>query len=138
MAIARPVTKTKIDTAQWGIPITDAVNANAAALAALTPTPWTNVTFQNGWANYNNGFQTVQYRKVGDVVTVRGLMNGATVPSVAFQLPVGFRPVLALQFPTSATGNFAWFQIGGSTDGTVTPNAGTPTAYNVNCSFSTT
>lgn len=37
MAIARPITKTVISTAAWGIPITDAVNANTAQLLGALP-----------------------------------------------------------------------------------------------------
>lgn len=36
MAVNRPTTKTIISTTGWGIPITDQVNANTNALAALT------------------------------------------------------------------------------------------------------
>lgn len=91
MAIARPISKTIISTTAWGIPITDQVNANAADIAAMKPTAWTNLTFQNGWAA--SGGSVCQYRKVGDMVQLRGLIGGGpTGVSTIATLPVGFRP----------------------------------------------
>ena len=97
MPITRPVTKTIISTTQWGIPITDEVNALRTELDALRPTVWTNVTLQNGWTNVG-GQQAMQYRKIGDVVYLRGLIGGGTIPSIFGLLPVGFRPPVSLSF----------------------------------------
>jgi hypothetical protein len=62
-----------------------------------SPTSWTPVTaFLNGWSNYGGVYQVAQYRKVGDVVHLRGLIKNA--PGVAspgtpaFVLPTGYRP----------------------------------------------
>lgn len=56
---------------------------------------WTGVSFANSWSNYGSPYQEVQYRKVGDVVEVRGLARkDATFGSqTVFTLPVGFRPI---------------------------------------------
>jgi hypothetical protein len=35
---------------------------------------WTNITFNTGWVNFGAGYQTGQYRKVGDMVFLRGLV----------------------------------------------------------------
>lgn len=98
MPIIYPITKTKISSSQWGIPITDEVNRLTAALAAaeakiaaMTPGPWINVTsFQNGWINIA-GWQPAQYRKIGDNVQVRGYIQGGPANTIAFNLPVGYR-----------------------------------------------
>lgn len=92
MAIAKPVTKTLISTTAWGIPITDQVNANTAAIAANVPTAWANLALINGWINYPN-YYACQYRKIGDIVYVRGSLQepGAAVGAFAV-MPVGFRP----------------------------------------------
>ena len=65
-----------------------------------TPTPWANVTFQNGWTNQAAPYQTCQYRKVGDIVYLRGMMINGTAGTVAFTLPAGFRPPLTIEIPT--------------------------------------
>jgi hypothetical protein len=67
-------------------------------LSTVTPTAWTAVTFQNSWANYGSGWQTAQYRKIGDIVYLRGLIAGGASATTAFTLPVGFRPPSSLLF----------------------------------------
>jgi hypothetical protein len=100
MAINRPVTKTIISTTAWGIPITDQVNANTTDIAALKAVPaWTGVTFSNGWSNFGTGYQLAQYRKVGDMVYVRGTITGGAAGTIAFTLPTGFRPPASMGFP---------------------------------------
>lgn len=72
-------------------------SATAAVLAPTISYPgWTAVTFGTGWANYGSGYQAVSYRKIGDVVTLRGLADSAanawtTFPTM-FTLPAGFAP----------------------------------------------
>jgi hypothetical protein len=56
-----------------------------------TRTPWTAPTLLNSWVNYGSGFQDCQYRRVGDMVQVRGLIKSGTI-AVIFNLPAGFRP----------------------------------------------
>lgn len=133
MVIARPVTKTKISTVGWGIPVTDAVNAletmpaRVASLEAFktfwTPTAWVAVTFQNGWAS-QSGYGPASYRKIGDVIYTRGLIWGGSASVSAFTLPAGFRPPYLLEIPTNAyvsgsTHTPTVVTIG--TDGTVRP-----------------
>ena len=122
MAISRPTTKTKISTTEWGWPITDAVNANSTDIAALKAatavTAWVNCTMQNGWVAYS---VAPAYRKVGDIVYLRGNANGGTKNTVVFTLPVGFRPVAAAnyiiyQWPSVPSSCFA----STATNGTVT------------------
>ena len=54
-------------------------------------TDWVAPTLVNSWAD-TGGYQTIGYRKVGDLVYLRGRPTGGTAPSTAFTLPTGFRP----------------------------------------------
>ncbi len=127
MPITPPIAHGNIDSAAWGIPITNEVN-RLTALTAVTA--WTAVTFANGWANVA-GHGTVQYRKIGDEVELRGRMAAGTMQNTAFTLPAGFRPAAIYQFPVAsadAGGNWIFGQIEVQTTGIVKPSAGTNTA----------
>ena len=70
-------------------------NSAPALPVPTTYQSWTPVTFQNNWVNFDaNGARAVQYRRVGDIVSLRGMMKGGTVAysTAAFALPAGFRP----------------------------------------------
>ena len=56
------------------------------------PGAWTAVTFQNSWINAYSGIAPAQYRRVGDMVSVRGRISNGASATTAFTLPVGFRP----------------------------------------------
>lgn len=71
-------------------------------VAQLNAKPWTAVTFSNGWVNFGAGYQAVQYRKVGDMVQVRGVMKSGTLAATAFTLPAGHTPPAALEVPVTA------------------------------------
>lgn len=118
MAITRPVTKTLISTAAWGIPITDQVNANAAAIANNAPTAWVTATLQNGFTVLS-GYAAPAYRKVGDVVQIRGSVAGGAVVQTLFVLPVGFRPPYPKQWLNASYGAFGLWEI--NPDGRVYP-----------------
>jgi hypothetical protein len=57
---------------------------------------WINVTFQNAWVNFGGTWQTVQYRRIGDLVYLRGVAKSGTVGAgtPVFTLPVGYRPIV--------------------------------------------
>lgn len=109
--IMYPVTQTKISTANWGIPVTDAINALQAFQDANKPTPWVNATLQNGWVAAASG--GIQYRKAADVVSVRGRVDfpgGGNGPAWVpiFTLPTGFRPSVSIFIVTAIVLNAAW------------------------------
>lgn len=81
--------------------------------ALTTPTAWTNVTFSGTWVNSGSGWQDVQYRKLGDMVQLRGscTLGAAVSGTTIFTLPVGFRPPARLSFATEGSANFRWFLI---------------------------
>lgn len=132
MAITRPTTKTVISTTNFGIPVVDEVNRLGTV---ITPTAWTDVTFQNGWVNYGGVYAPVQKRKVGDIVYLRGVMKSGLTNNTAFTLPVGFRPPMKLQWAGQAAGQFAFFEIDSTGLCYVT---GSNVAYGIQCDFSTT
>lgn len=101
MAITLPQPGNDLDAIGFGQPV-------ATQLNALVPTVWYNVVFTNSWSNAGGTWQTVQYRKIGDIVYIRGYMGaGGLANQPAFTLPVGFRPPkdLALDTDTFAGGN---------------------------------
>ena len=139
MAIARPVTKTKISTVDFGIPVVDFVNA-------WTPTAWALLTLQNGWTAFGAQYASPQYRKVGDMVQLIGaIKNAAAVTSPGQSqigvLPTGYRPPLNMITTVIFGGSDGWGGMGrldiNSTGGVlVTVSAGmtgahTITAFNV-------
>lgn len=106
--------------------------------SAIAPS-WTNPTLLNSWANFGAPFQTAQYRKIGDMVQLRGLIAGGTLGTNAFVLPSGFRPNAELIFASiqSSTANVGRVRIL-STGGVVpSTSTDTPGATNAFCSFDT-
>lgn len=58
-----------------------------------TPAPWLPMPFKTGWQNYGAPFNLGGYRRLGDTVTLRGLITqvggaGGTM----LQIPTGYRP----------------------------------------------
>lgn len=97
MPIAIPVTKTVISSTAFGIPVANEVNR---LTTWTTPSAWTNLTFSNGWSAAG-GFQVPQYRKIGDIVYLRGTMNSGTMSVAASTLPSGFRPTSLMEWGVS-------------------------------------
>jgi len=97
--------------------------------------------FTNSWSNFGGVNQPAQYRKIQDMVDMRGLIHSGTMGAPAFTLPVGFRPSWRLLVPqiasTSTTLSLGNLSI--ETDGRVMPNdpAGGNAYFAVNSSFST-
>jgi hypothetical protein len=72
---------------------------------------WIGVPFNAGWVDYGGGFATCQYRRIGDLLYLKGLIKrtGANVAgsSTMFSLPAGFRPAQIVAAPVfcSPTGS---------------------------------
>lgn len=96
--------------------------------------PWTAVTFQNSWTNYGGAYQACQYRAVGDMVQVRGLIAGGTSGTTAFTLPVGFRPPGHIQFAQTSNATAGLATAAVATSGTVAIYAAT-VGGDVSCNF---
>lgn len=60
-------------------------------------TGWQSPSFASGWADYGGGFHTCQYRRINDMLYLKGLLKrtGANVGSLTtiYTLPSGSRPV---------------------------------------------
>lgn len=97
---------------------------------------WTGVTFQNGWISFA-GQQAVEFRKQGDRVFIRGQMASGTISTVAFTLPVGYRPPAEIDFIVIA-GASTFGNIAVRANGDVVPQVGNTTYFAVNLDFSTT
>jgi hypothetical protein len=94
-------------------------NSSPALPIPETPPPWTQATLENGWLNYLGGYPVAAYRKIGDEVSLRGLIRAGTTGTVAaFTLPVGFRPPLAAgnaqHFPLAANDAFGMARVSGA------------------------
>lgn len=59
---------------------------------------WKAVEFENSWKNTGGAFMTAAYRKQGNTVRLRGVVEGGASGSVAFTLPAGFRPTATSAF----------------------------------------
>jgi hypothetical protein len=105
--------------------------------ASLASTAWTAVTFTNSWVNFGSTQQTVQYRKVGDMVQIRGMMKSGTIAAGAFTLPSGFRPPADQNFSTVSNALFGYMTVAAAT-GVFTPAAGSNVYFEVDCQFSVT
>jgi hypothetical protein len=86
-------------------------DTGAQGPAGTLPTPpWIAPTFQNSWRAFAAGWSTPGYRKIGDIVYLRGMVTGGTSPSTAFTLPAGYIPpnnivaVVLGDNPTTANG----------------------------------
>jgi len=104
--------------------ITEAwVDAVVDSLTAATPGAWTTLPLAGAWVAFDVA-HTPQYRKLGDVVEIRGLIKSGATGS-AFTLPAGFRPFQSDEtFAVVANNAFGQVSISASTGiGTVTGSA---------------
>lgn len=95
-------------------------------------------TLINGWTNYDSaGWGPARYfRLVGGIVTIEGLIKG-TNNTVAFVLPVGFRPAWVQHRPAMSYPNFHG-TVHVYSDGSVvpyTPNGDTAVWISINTTF---
>ena len=85
----------------WRLVVSDAGPVSGAPQMP-DPTPaWQPLTLAATWTNFGSGFNTAQCRKVGDEVTIRGMIQktGTVNPGDTFAtLPAGFSPSTQLMF----------------------------------------
>lgn len=111
----------------------------AAWRSVAVETAWTAPTLLNSWVNYNGAtHQVAQYRKVGDLVYVRGFIKSGTTTAgtVLLTLPVGFRPPMQVNFASSA--NFAAAGLNVQSTGDLAIDFGSNVWFAINCQFSVT
>lgn len=90
---------------------------------------WTNLSFLSGWGNLGGGWQTGQYKKIGDIVMLRGFVVRTSGSSAYIAtLPSGFRPPAPDRWAvTTDAGAHANVQIDSNGDMSVV--VGSPTDY---------
>ena len=69
-----------------------ATDAAAALAAATAAAPWISLTLTAPWNHYAGPYGPTYYRKVGDIVYLRGIISGGALGSNVCTLPVGYRP----------------------------------------------
>ena len=102
MPITVPAAGQMVSAELFGAPVANEVNRLTPLVDGRTPTPWVTCTLQNSWGHYA-GQQPLSYRKVGDIVYMRGCVSGGTIGSTLTTLPAGFRPPILLAFPLVCT-----------------------------------
>lgn len=90
---------------------------------------WAGVTYASGWEDFLPGtLQPVQYKKVGDLVFLRGICYRTSGASATIAtLPSGYRPLAKIQ--QIVLSNVALGYIDIETDGDIVLNAGSPTDW---------
>lgn len=86
--------------------------------------PWQPFTFLNGWQNLGSGTATAAFRRVADIVYLRGIVSrpaGDLESSPITVLPVGYRPPALWIFGCRANGTVASARVDVATDGSVYP-----------------
>jgi hypothetical protein len=61
--------------------------------AVYLNTSWVAPTLLNSWADIGGTYQVAQYRIMNGCIELRGVITGGANNTVAFTLPVGFRPL---------------------------------------------
>lgn len=88
-------------------------------------TGWTTLSPAGGWSNSGAPYANLAYRKIGNVVRLRGVLSGSgTVGSTIFTLPSGYRPSSTGMYRL-AGGTGMDFNI--ATSGVCSPASGTAT-----------
>ena len=97
------------------------VGPNAAPALPLPATPqaWIPATLLNSWTQYA-GFTPAAYRKIGDIVYLRGFVRYGAANTAVFNLPAGFRP--QYQHHLTGASNDAFMLIRVLTNGDVQVN----------------
>ena len=111
----------------------------------LTDTGWINLPLADGIVAHSSNV-TPQYRRIGDIVYIRGAVKGVLATGTIATLPAGFRPAQTVPFVqnTSITNSHAAFarMIVSNTGEVKIESASEGVTYNetrwwpINCSFS--
>ena len=103
-----------------------AVSGGYTQFGGRVGTAWAGLSFGSGWASFGIGFNNGEYKKVGDIVFLRGLVARTSgVGTTIATLPSGYRPSAQCVFITNATDAFGRVDV--QTDGVILLNNGTPT-----------
>lgn len=104
--------------------------AARADFAGIVGTAWAALTLNSGgnWANYGGNYASAAYKKVGDLVFLRGLVvRSSGSDTLIATLPSGYRPGSYSLHATAGDDVFARIDV--ETDGEMRLQAGSATAY---------
>ena len=91
---------------------------------------WTNLSYGTGWVDFGGVYQTGQYRKIGDTIQVRGMVQRTSgVGTIIATLPALHRP--PAQNLHNVQSNGALGQVDIKTDGTINLVVGSGTWVNL-------
>lgn len=79
----------------------------------------TDLTFQNGWVNFDPGqgvYSQATFRRLSGFTVLTGMISGGTIAAPAFTLPVGYRPLRRIVFPTIGSSGLLQIDVTGSGD----------------------
>lgn len=86
---------------------------------------WTALSYNSGWTDLGGSYQIGQYKKVGDLVFLRGVTTRTSGSSTQIAtLPSGYRPPAAQIFAVAASGAFGYVDI--ASGGSVVITSGNP------------
>ena len=86
---------TKVTLSSTGASVTGDLSISgglSASASAGSLGSWSSLSFASGWGNYGSGYQSVQYRRFGDRVMVRGMAASTGTSATIGTLPSGYRP----------------------------------------------
>ena len=99
---------------------------------------WITPTLNSPFTHYSSPYGDVQYRKIGDIVNIQGLVNvnSASDGSTTFTLPSGYRPSIYI-ITSQKNGNTGEARVDVQTDGDVemTKAANNATWLSLNITF---
>ncbi len=105
----------------------------------LGDTGWIQVSggvgFQNAWVDFGGGNPNAAYRRIGNVVRMRGIIKTGTIGLAAFTLPLGFRPIVQQGFACPSNSAFGFLSVTNAALGTVIPNAGSNVFFYLDSSW---
>ena len=107
-----------VDLIDGGSPSSD--YENVAVGGANQDSGWTAIT---SFSNSYSGGNSPAYRKINDVVYLRGRVSGGTAGATAFTLPEGYRPSIDVVVPAQKFGTSELTYVTVYTTGVVTPNS---------------
>lgn len=89
MVLVRPVTKTKISTAEFGHPVYDILKNLAAPV-------WTNATPATGFEQFGGTYKNLAYLEIGRLVILQGMLKTlndvTTTVVICATIPVAIAP----------------------------------------------
>lgn len=88
---------------------------------------WIAPTFLNAWVNFGGVTLVAGYRKIADVVYLRGTIKSGTIAAAAFTLPVGYRPHIQQIFISDANNLIGRVTV--APNGSVIPQIGSNVYY---------